>query len=95
VGADGRPRAGIAFLPEIMGKARLGGGKIGHWPYRITTDREGQFRVEAIVPGLRYRLTLENTSGVSTDTGPIVTPLKPGETRDLGDVAAIIPGEPN
>jgi hypothetical protein len=95
VGTDGRPRAGIAFLPEIMGKARLGGGKIGHWPYRITTDREGRFRVEAIVPGLRYRLTLENASGVSTDTGPIVTPLKPGETRDLGDVAAIIPGEPN
>ncbi len=95
VDSDGRPRAGIAFLPEIIGKFRLGGGHIGHWPDRITTDRDGRFRVEAIVPGLRYRLTLERASGGSTDTGPVVTPLEPGEARDLGDVSAIIPGEPD
>ncbi len=95
VDRDGRPRAALAFLPEIIDKFRLGGGQIGHWPDRITTDRNGRFRVEAIVPRLRYRLTLENASGVSTDTGPIVKPLQPGETRDLGDVPAMIPGEPD
>ena len=95
VDSEGRPRGGVAFLPEIIGKVRSGGGLIGHWPARFTTDRDGRFRVEAIVPRLRYRLTLENASGVSTDTGPNVTPLGPGETRDLGDVPAIIPGEPD
>ena len=95
VDKDRRPHAGIVFIPEIIGKFRLGGGHIGHWPDRISTDRDGRFRVEAIVPGLRYRLTLENASGVSTDTGPIVTPLEPGEIRELGDVPATIPGEPD
>jgi hypothetical protein len=95
VDRDRLPHASIALVPEIIGKFRFGGGHIGHWPDRITTDRDGRFRVEAIVPGLRYRLTLENASGGSSDTGPIVTPLEPGEIRDLGDVPAIIPGEPD
>jgi len=58
-------------------------------------DRDGRFRVEAIVPGLRYRLTLENADGISTRKGPNVTQLKPGEIRDLGDVPVEIPGEPD
>jgi len=95
VDAGGHPRAGFVLLPEIIGKARLGGGEIAHWPERVTTDREGRFRIEAIVPGFRYRLTLENADGQSTGKGPNVTPLKPGEIRDLGDVRAVIPGEPD
>jgi len=95
VDAGGHPRADLALLPEIIGKVRLGGGEIAHWPHRVTTDREGRFRIEAVVPGLRYRLTFENADGQSTGKGPNVTPLQPGEIRDLGDILAIIPGEPD
>ncbi len=69
-------------------------GSVDHWPFRVTTDRVGRFRVEGLVPGLRYRLSLETAEGaVNLLRGPEVAPLKAGEDRDLGDVVATVPGE--
>jgi hypothetical protein len=57
------------------------------------TDAEGRFRVESLVPGLQYNLALYDADG-AVDFSDIKWTglafsnlvLKPGETKDLGDV---------
>ena len=55
-----------------------------HWwsylPERIKTDREGRFRIEALLPGYEFHL--------SDDKGelPFGGALRSGQTKDLGDV---------
>jgi hypothetical protein len=78
VGADGRPRPGIelkvTFLPKNWAIWFL------YSPERVTTDREGRFRVEALLPGCPFRL--------SDDKGELRLgdALRPGQTQDLGEV---------
>ncbi len=62
-------------------------------PGKIATDGAGRFRLERLVPGLRYQLSLEDAAGVNTSRGPMIAPLKPGEDREMGDVVARVPGE--
>ncbi len=94
VDSGGEPRAHFSFRPQVLDKLRPERGSVDHWPFRVTTDRVGRFRVEGLVPGLRYRLSLETAEGaVNLLRGPEVAPLKAGENRDLGDVVAIVPGE--
>jgi hypothetical protein len=89
----GDPRPHEPIRPQVIDRLRLRGDWMEHRPERIVTDGEGRFRVEGLGPGLRYRLALEDVNGVGTLKGPEIAPLKPGETRDLGDVKAIVPGE--
>jgi hypothetical protein len=95
VDSGGEPRAHFSFQPEVIDKPMMRrGGPNSHWPVRATTDRDGRFRVEGLVPGLHYRLSLETAEGaVNLQRGPEVAPLEAGENRDLGDVVAIVPGE--
>ena len=93
VDRSGEPRAHFAFQPKVRDTIRLGDGAIGHHPERIYTDAKGRFRVEGLVPGMRYRLMLETARGVNTWEGPSVAPLGAGEVRELNDVTAIVPGE--
>ncbi|MGP0063333.1 MAG: hypothetical protein ACLQGP_06980 [Isosphaeraceae bacterium] len=93
--ADGRPRAGFELRPRVLDKPRVGDTITPYWTYRVMTDRDGRFRLEGIVPGLRYRLTYLDARGIDTGRGPVLSLLKPGETRDLGDVPGIIPGDPD
>jgi beta-lactamase regulating signal transducer with metallopeptidase domain len=89
----GDPRPHYVLRPHVVDRLRLRDGWIEHRPDRITTDGAGRFRIEGLVPGLRYRLTLENADGVNTLRGTEIAPLRPGEDRNLGDVTAIVPGE--
>ncbi len=57
IDADGRPRAGFVLRPKILDKPRVGDEIYPFWSYQILTDRDGRFRLEGIIPGLRYRLT--------------------------------------
>jgi hypothetical protein len=57
------------------------------------TDGEGRFRVEGLVPGLKYHLAYVDTSGATSLeqvkwVGTVFRDLilKPGESNDLGDV---------
>jgi hypothetical protein len=57
------------------------------------TDAEGRFQIECLVPGLKYNLARYDESGALdyedlkwTDLAFSNLVLKPGETRDLGDV---------
>ncbi|MCI0458659.1 MAG: carboxypeptidase-like regulatory domain-containing protein [Gemmataceae bacterium] len=78
VAADGQPRAGV----ELEVTFRLKGWKswLDYPPERIQTDREGRFRIEALLPGYEFRL--------SDGKGelPIGGALRSGQTKDLGDV---------
>jgi hypothetical protein len=59
---------------------------VGSVPY-MGSDSEGRFRVERLVPGLRYSCDIHRCSdgsfaGMAFDN----LVLKPGEIRDLGDI---------
>jgi protocatechuate 3,4-dioxygenase beta subunit len=80
VGADGLPRAGVVLAVTFRPK----GGEPASWdeypPGRIQTDREGRFRIEALLPGYEFRLN-GDAGALSIGGG-----LSPGRTKDLGDV---------
>jgi RNA polymerase sigma factor (sigma-70 family) len=52
-----------------------------HPLHSIPRDKTGRFRVEGLVPGLKYRLGLLGGGRVSKELT-----VAPGETKDLGDV---------
>jgi RNA polymerase sigma factor (sigma-70 family) len=78
VDADGQPRAGVELTVTFRPKGDR------HWtdypPYRITTDKEGRFRVAALLPGYEFRLS------AGPGEVPVGGALRPGQTTDLGDV---------
>jgi protocatechuate 3,4-dioxygenase beta subunit len=78
VDADGKPRAGV----ELEVRLRLKENRYWHHypPEHIKTDREGRFRVEALLPG--YEFSLKGDKGKV----PLGGGLRSGETKDLGDV---------
>lgn len=79
VRADGTPRAGAELRVSYRPK------KEPHWDEcalheTIKTDREGRFRIDALLPGLDYFLNADQTE-VRFGDG-----LRLGETKDLGDI---------
>jgi hypothetical protein len=86
VDAEGRPRGDVT-LEVHADKPRLGGGSISHQPERIRTNTDGRFRIEGLAPGLAYRVYPQPGGGMRADKPFDIGPSKPGETRDLGDVA--------
>jgi len=95
VDADGQPRADFGIQPKITFKNRIRNDRIDHFAPRVFSDRAGQLRVEGLVPSLSYRLVFENENGFDSGQGLDVAPLIPGETRDLGEIKAVIRGESN
>ena len=93
VDSAGLPRANFGMQPHMILKNRLRQTEVPHWQERVFTDSTGRFRVEGLAPGRNYRLVYEDASGNQTAAGRDVAPLKPGETRDLGDIKAVVPGE--
>ncbi|QJW99888.1 hypothetical protein FTUN_7511 [Frigoriglobus tundricola] len=76
--ADGRPRAGIRV--ELWVRTKQTPHFEDYSPKSIVTDKDGRFRIEALVPEFRFMLfhtegTLEFGDG-----------LRSGEVKDLGDV---------
>lgn len=51
------------------------------------TIKDGKFRIDALVPGLKYTMRVTNKGRLA---GTVFEDLKvkPGETKDLGDVRA-------
>jgi hypothetical protein len=77
---DGQPVAG--FRGEFS---------VGYWgQYEFTTDKEGRFRVEGLVPGLKYSVWQGIKGGV-VNIHPGTIP-EPGKNKDLGDIKAANPG---
>ena len=82
VGADGRPRRGVELEIAFRLKrwAKVWSSWLDYSPRRITTDQEGQFRIEALLPGYEFRLS-DGKGEVLFGEG-----LRAGHTKDLGDV---------
>jgi hypothetical protein len=80
VDAGGKPRAGVEL--ELRFRPKRWGSWFDYTPGPIKTDREGRFRIEAMLPGQEYRLS-EGTGELPLGGG-----LRWGETKDLGDVTA-------
>jgi hypothetical protein len=93
VDEDGRPLAGariqmgfihpIFFLPVTWWIPPQG--------EEVKTDREGRFQAEGLTPGMTFRLSLSTDKQlfvplVGTPDGMRVLSLRPGETKDLGDL---------
>jgi RNA polymerase sigma factor (sigma-70 family) len=60
----------------------------GAFPSGLRTDKEGKFRIEGIVPGLKYRIALSKGMYTLRPEGAVGTgvTVKAGETKDLGEV---------
>jgi RNA polymerase sigma factor (sigma-70 family) len=77
IDADGKPQAGaeleLRFRPPGLG------GWYGYLPEQVRTDRQGRFRVAALLPDYEFRL--------SSDQGELsFRPPRSGQAKDLGDV---------
>jgi RNA polymerase sigma factor (sigma-70 family) len=87
LGADGEPCAGT-FVNPMAGDRSLA------YPpqMQVKTDKDGTFRVEGLVPGVKYQLHYAHISPEgrieAKDLGVIAEDLilKEGESRDLGNV---------
>ena len=82
VNADGEALAGCPVFPSAAEPS-------AHHPMRVTTEKDGNFRIEGLIPGVKYGLAYWEAKGnriVATGTIANDLTLKPGETRDLGRV---------
>jgi RNA polymerase sigma factor (sigma-70 family) len=95
LGHDRRPLEGLGILSaggshpkRLEEQAVLAGGASGSG---IPVDRDGRFRVEGLIPGLKY--SADAGAGMNL-LGPLFRDLilAPGETRDLGDIKLAPPG---
>lgn len=88
VTADGQPHSDAEFQVYYLGYDLL--DDYIYLPQFVRrTDQAGRFRIEGLAPGLRLRLWLGNAA----DRSRTFPPLKPGESRDLGDLKLASPGE--
>jgi hypothetical protein len=78
VDAAGKPRPGVELDLTLGGDEKTPWHP--HFSESVQTDREGRFRIPALLPGQEFRLY--NREG-NLSFGE---KLRPGETRDLGDV---------
>jgi hypothetical protein len=83
VDGDGRARRA---LDGLFFSGKVDDLTLGSHPTRsFSTDQDGRFRIEGLVPGLKYNLSVVNGNVL---TGTVFEDLttKPGESKDLGDV---------
>ncbi len=78
VDADGKPRAGVEL--EVSFRAKGWRYWLDYPPDHIRTDREGRFRLEALLTDHEFRLS------DGKDVLPFGGTLRAGQTKDLGDV---------
>jgi hypothetical protein len=90
---EGQPRAKLQLLGNIP--TRRFDPERGLLPRNNEpdlTDRDGRFRIEGLIPGLKYgvRASVTRSDGVRI-LGQVFEDVQvgPGETKDLGDVKAI------
>jgi protocatechuate 3,4-dioxygenase beta subunit/beta-lactamase regulating signal transducer with metallopeptidase domain len=66
---------------------------IGPGNWQTKTDVGGRFRVEDLISGQKYRLSMQQENGVFSSVASVS--VAPGETKDLGDVRPRTQDKPN
>jgi len=89
VDAQGKPRPGVGLLTPDW-QAALINPALGVLPFGLKTDSEGRFHIERLVPAQEYSGEAIGPKAAEGGFGVVIdrVVLKPGETRDLGDVHA-------
>jgi RNA polymerase sigma factor (sigma-70 family) len=83
VDPDGEPVVGLRLI--VQGRALPIVGDAGGGAHLVTTDKEGRFRVEGLVPGEEYRVSeAHNSDGYLRIYAPAL--VEPGKYLDLGDI---------
>jgi hypothetical protein len=83
VDPDGEPVVGLRIIAQ--GRALPIVGDAGGGAHLVTTDKEGRFRVEGLVPGEEYRVSEAHTSnGYLRIYAPAL--VEPGKHLDLGEI---------
>ncbi len=95
VDATGRPRQGIEVIPQMGGKQAV--PLSPSWtfflendlrnavlPARVLTDAMGRFRIEGLIPGLRYDLDFRSGKGVWRKVRGVL--CRSGATVNLGEI---------
>ncbi len=92
VDAEGKPRQGVD-LTNTNWYAAVIDRVLGIIPEGTKTDTDGRFRIEGLVPNLKYEASA--TAG-SAGTGQLFrdVTVAPGEVKDLGDLKVIPPSQP-
>ena len=82
VDEDGKPRTDVEVFSTIRERPDPERGDLRVKP---TVDAEGRFRIEGLVPGVKYDALGHSPSKAD---GPILQGVQvgPGEVKDLGDV---------
>jgi RNA polymerase sigma factor (sigma-70 family) len=78
VDEGGRPRPGVTF--QVTFRQPSSDSWISHLPREATTDKEGRFRLDTLLPGCRVEVR-DSKGSFEFDAA-----AKPGEAKDLGDV---------
>jgi len=86
VTSNGQPRSKAELTLELYGE-RLFDPRGGYHRVRsFHTDKDGKFRIDALVPGLKYTMTYKTGKGRLAGTVFEDLILQSGQTKDLGDV---------
>ena len=87
VDAQGQPRPRVHLMTSDWQDALINPAQ-GVIPFGQKTDAEGRFRYEGLVPGQEYSANAVGEEAARSGFGVVIdrVVLKPGETRDLGDV---------
>jgi hypothetical protein len=86
VTSDGQPRPNAELTLERYGD-KLSDPSTGYHRNRsFHTDKHGKFRIDALVPGVKYTMTYKNDKGRLAGIIFEDLVLKFGETKELGDV---------
>ncbi|HEV3261593.1 MAG TPA: sigma-70 family RNA polymerase sigma factor [Gemmataceae bacterium] len=94
VNADGQPQGGAELValggpikPRPAPTGKLDELSVGSLPTRgLRTDKDGKFRLEGLIPGLKYNIGIMEEGYRITGTLPENLMVKPGEVKDLGNV---------
>jgi hypothetical protein len=86
VDTDGNPRTGFTVNCNLDPKP-FGAWFLSAWYLRPTVDDRGRFRVENMAPGVAYDLDAREGNRLTGAIARGLT-LRPGESRDLGEVRA-------
>jgi RNA polymerase sigma factor (sigma-70 family) len=86
---DGRPCADVQLAGSILGGqlniVETGGGWFGFFSGK--TDKEGRFKIEGILPGVKVGLAINKGGRIDARLIAEAT-LKAGQTKDLGDLTS-------